>query len=210
MARTRLAKLDPEVRRRILDAARQEFMAHGFEQASLNAIIERAGISKGVLYYYFEDKADLYLAMVQEFQAFMTNVSGAVQTVEPSGDFWQDMRMLMRHRAAMATQDPEVARLFADLYLLAKKPLDPNPFRDYLEQEGKFAAEILRMGQALGKFRSDVPFEIITDTLFTLSDVLTKQLLIGRPEVTSEDLDRFADLQLDMVRRIADPTYWTA
>ena len=35
--------------------------AHGFENASLNRIIKKAGISKGAMYYYFDDKMDLYI-----------------------------------------------------------------------------------------------------------------------------------------------------
>ena len=40
----------------ILRAALAEFAAHGFADASLNRIIEAAGISKGSLYYYFDTR----------------------------------------------------------------------------------------------------------------------------------------------------------
>jgi AcrR family transcriptional regulator len=43
-----------------LEAAAKEFVAHGFEAASLNRILDDAGISKGAAYYYFDDKTDLY------------------------------------------------------------------------------------------------------------------------------------------------------
>ena len=41
-------------------AAMDEFAAHGFHDASLNRVIESAGISKGSMYYYFNGKEDLY------------------------------------------------------------------------------------------------------------------------------------------------------
>jgi AcrR family transcriptional regulator len=35
--------------------------------ASLNRILEQAGISKGSAYYYFDDKADVFLTVVQRY-----------------------------------------------------------------------------------------------------------------------------------------------
>src|SRR3954451_11744552 len=60
MVRSRFSRLPPEQQRRIVDAALEEFAAHGFHDASLNRVIESAGISKGSMYYYFDGKEDLY------------------------------------------------------------------------------------------------------------------------------------------------------
>ena len=60
MARPRFAKLPAAQQQAILRAALEEFAAHGFHDASLNRVIEAAGISKGSMYYYFDGKEDLY------------------------------------------------------------------------------------------------------------------------------------------------------
>ena len=60
MVRPRFAKLAPEQQQAILQAALNEFAAHGFHDVSLNRVIEAAGISKGSMYYYFDGKEDLY------------------------------------------------------------------------------------------------------------------------------------------------------
>lgn len=204
MPRQRLSKLDPAIRTRILEAARAVFAEHGYEQASLNAIIEQAGISKGVLYYYFEDKVDLYLAILHEIAEAQAKVMSESK-VELSGDYWQDMRMLMYQRAVMVTQDPETSRLFQDLYLQAQKPVDRNPFRDYLDQENTYALEVIRLGQESGKMRKDMSLPLLSDLLFTISDVLTKSLLVGKGPLPEEELERFADLQLRVIRSVVEP-----
>jgi AcrR family transcriptional regulator len=51
MVRPRFAKLPQTQRDAILRAALDEFAAHGFHDASLNRVIEAAGISKGSMYY---------------------------------------------------------------------------------------------------------------------------------------------------------------
>ncbi len=53
-------KLSAEKKERVLDAVLEEFSRTGFEKTSLDAIIMRAGISKGGLYEYIESKEDLF------------------------------------------------------------------------------------------------------------------------------------------------------
>lgn len=55
----RIAK-DGEVRRQeLLDAARALFVAKGYDNTSINDIIDAVGVSKGALYYYFASKAEI-------------------------------------------------------------------------------------------------------------------------------------------------------
>ena len=61
--------LDTAKRRQILDGARSVFLAQGFEGASMNDIARVAGVSKGTLYVYFENKERLFAAVVEEERA---------------------------------------------------------------------------------------------------------------------------------------------
>ena len=51
----------------MLDAAREVFVAHGFSDASIADIVERAGSSVGSLYHHFGGKSELYVALWQEY-----------------------------------------------------------------------------------------------------------------------------------------------
>lgn len=53
-------------RKRILDAAQQCFIEHGFHGASMANIAETAGMSAGLIYRYFENKSAIILAIVEE------------------------------------------------------------------------------------------------------------------------------------------------
>lgn len=61
----RIAGMDPEKHRQILDGALQVFTARGFDAASMNDIAAAANVSKGTLYVYFEDKEHLFVALIQ-------------------------------------------------------------------------------------------------------------------------------------------------
>lgn len=53
-------------RRQIIEGATQVFLAQGFDAASMNDIARAAGVSKGTLYVYFENKEELFEAIVEE------------------------------------------------------------------------------------------------------------------------------------------------
>ena len=55
-----------EEQERILEACITEFAQNGFTQASTNAIIKRAGIPKGTLFYFFGSKKELYLYVIDQ------------------------------------------------------------------------------------------------------------------------------------------------
>jgi len=57
---------DGAKRRQIMDGARAVFLAQGFDAASMGEIARAAGVSKGTLYVYFENKEQLFEAIVHE------------------------------------------------------------------------------------------------------------------------------------------------
>lgn len=54
-----------EIRQRIIDVAREEFLQKGFEKASIRTITARAKTAKSNLYNYFNDKNDLFYSVLE-------------------------------------------------------------------------------------------------------------------------------------------------
>src|SRR6201982_319919 len=57
---------DNAKRRQIIDGARKTFLDQGFDAASMNDIARIAGVSKGTLYVYFQNKEQLFQAICSE------------------------------------------------------------------------------------------------------------------------------------------------
>ncbi len=60
MPKQTFLNLPEEKRKKIVNAAVDEFAQYGLENASTNRIVENSGISKGSFYQYFEDKQDVF------------------------------------------------------------------------------------------------------------------------------------------------------
>jgi AcrR family transcriptional regulator len=71
---TEVLETRPETRRRrkaerpqeILEAAFTQFSRNGYALTTLDQIAERAGVTKGTIYVYFENKEHLFISMVRE------------------------------------------------------------------------------------------------------------------------------------------------
>lgn len=67
MTDARRTRLDPDLRReQILGAATALFRTDPYDAVSLEAVAERAGVTRGLLHHYFGSKRSLYLAVVED------------------------------------------------------------------------------------------------------------------------------------------------
>ena len=68
-----------ETRTLILDTAEQVFRDRGVSRTSLAEIAQRAGVTRGAIYWHFQDKADLFTAMCDRatlpLEALMENMA---------------------------------------------------------------------------------------------------------------------------------------
>lgn len=84
-------------RARILVAASAEFAEHGYETASLNTISQAGGISKGIIYHYFDSKDALYITCLERcFRDLTDYITEHLPPEEDSGNLlsgYFDIRM---------------------------------------------------------------------------------------------------------------------
>ena len=71
----------------LLTAAREVFTASGFAEASIADVVSRAGASVGSLYHHFGGKADLYLALYEDYSVRQEERAvDAVQVARAAGE----------------------------------------------------------------------------------------------------------------------------
>lgn len=67
------SNIDPIKQKRIIDVSLEEFANQGYEQASTNRMVKAARIGKGMLFYYFKSKQDLYYFLINYSLDFILN-----------------------------------------------------------------------------------------------------------------------------------------
>src|SRR5262245_31184824 len=66
LLRTPRERYRDELRRSILEVAREEFIRHGYDGVSMRKVAEKVGCSHGNLYLHFKDKLALFECLVEE------------------------------------------------------------------------------------------------------------------------------------------------
>src|SRR4051794_40638055 len=107
----------------IIDAARQSFVEHGYEAASLRDIARRAGISLPGLLHHFDDKAQLLHEVLRQ-----RDVAGRARSEELRAA-GQSIASAVAQLQTERQHDPQLLRLWATLAPAASRP--DHPAHDY-------------------------------------------------------------------------------
>jgi AcrR family transcriptional regulator len=96
-------------RRALLDAARDLFAEKGYHETAAEEIVRRAGLTRGALYHHFEDKKDLFRAVVDELESEIDEEIEAAERAEPN---LPDAVMAGYRAFVDAVLDPGMRRAF--------------------------------------------------------------------------------------------------
>ena len=111
-------------RARILESALNLFLERGYEETTMRAVAESAGVSLGNAYYYFESKEQLVQAFYE--RSHREHVERCEPLLANERDFRR--RLLSTITAKIATSEP-YHRFSGVLFRSAADPLSPlNPF----------------------------------------------------------------------------------
>lgn len=159
-------RLPAQRRAAVVAAAEAEFTARGFSAGSLNAICQAAGVSKGSLFQYFTDKADMYVHMVE---LASRRISAAMETeidrLDWEHDFFEALNGLVEAWVRYFYEHPR------DRAMTVAANLEPDPLartsvravvnRDYLAVLRPLVEDAVESGQ----FREDCDVEALLSLL---------------------------------------------
>ncbi|PSL40271.1 TetR family transcriptional regulator [Planomicrobium soli] len=149
--------LDKAKQQKILDAALKEFAENGYEQASTNRIVKGAGIGKGMLFYYFKSKKELYDYLTgYSLDFMMENYFNLVDVSET--DFIERLQRIAEVKIKAQSENRNVFNFIGTL-LLAKDSGLPSNIQKKYEDMQKIGNEMLYKGIDTTMFRDDVDVE---------------------------------------------------
>lgn len=153
----RFISLEREKQDRIVNAAFEVFAKSRFQKASTNAIVEKAGISKGILFHYFKTKQDLY-DYLKHF-AFSAMIKAIETELDwTNSDFFERLKAIGIIKTKILVQYPYMASFIQilheelgmdELYALVQT-YSPELMQDVYTKNMDYS-----------KFKADVDFERI-------------------------------------------------
>ena len=209
--RTKFADLDEERREEMLSAAAREFAERGYEGASVNRIIEAAGISKGTLYYYFDDKEDLFATALRDaFERFLAELDIPDPSRLGADDYWQTFRLLARRSLDLIARNEWYVELALSFHRFRSEHTASVAAEELQEWSERSLAAYLKRGQELGVVRTDLPFELLVVMTRGLDDAGDRWMLERWDELIPDERARLFDVRVDAMRDMlhADHEGW--
>jgi|SRR5690606_17021567 len=146
----------------LFEAALAEFSDKGYEQASINTILQAAGMSKGQFYYHFKTKEDLYLSLIgvliERKQAFLASV---MQTEDFQQDIFGIFQAQISYSMKFAREYPAINR-FGESFLREKgSPIYEKALATYNFEDNAAIDRLIDMAYQRGELRDDLPLPFI-------------------------------------------------
>lgn len=162
-----LSNIDSEKKNRIINAAIEEFSLYPYDKASTNNIVKNAGISKGLLFHYFESKQELYDKLVGfVINKLYNEISSQIN--------WDEKDILERIKHLIVVK-MKIGKKYPHMFDFILKVLSykkPNSVDDVMDLYGKYG----------------VDFQVI------LGDIYTKNIdysLFRKPEDIQKNINIF-------------------
>ncbi len=205
MVRDRFDNLDPDKQERLFEAAADEFSDHGFEGASLNRIIDRAGMSKGSLYYYFNDKSDLYATVVERATAAVVKLVGGFSLDELTAEtFWPQFEGAVRRSVDYMQRNEWFVRLGRSFYRM-RGGSGRKATKRVFDWIGTWTTRVLERGQQLGVIRTDMPIEFLVELALAVGETGDRWLLTHWHDMRKKQRNEVLNAEMDAFHRLLEP-----
>ncbi|MCO0597606.1 TetR/AcrR family transcriptional regulator [Peribacillus butanolivorans] len=199
---SKFLSLDEEKQMRILNAAIKVYVERGYDNASTNAIVKEAGISKGLLFHYFQNKKTLYLFLFDYcLDMVMKEFYEKVNLEER--DFFARLRQISLIKMELLNKFPDIIRFFEKAILEEANDI-----------KGDFKEKIFSVKSSTAifddidtsKFRDDIDIQkAIKSILWTFegfsNEVLTKAKALNLKKPDYEEVFSEGEQYIEMFKR---------
>jgi AcrR family transcriptional regulator len=196
----------PESRRRrkaerpqeILEAAFAEFSRNGYATTTLDQIAERAGVTKGTIYVYFENKEHLFISMVRELMKVTLDAVHEIFTREEgtTAELLRELFGFIYQNIVEDRRRREVVRM-----LIAEASRFPALADRYHEEIHQPCMELFTQAIQRGMDRGEIRRSAVTDCpLIIIAPIaLVDMWMMMFDERHPFELKSYFDAHLDLV-----------
>lgn len=202
----RLDNLDPERQKRLFESASEEFAAHGFDGASLNRILEKSGMSKSSLYYYFDDKADLFTTLIERSLAVLFREIGGFDPEALTAEtYWQTFEDLYARAVEVTGKNEWLVKFGGMFYRLRSHPSGGSATGRIFQAARNWVTIIIERGQALGVVRRDLPQSLLIDSTMSLLESLDRWVVAHWSDLDAAEKQAMPREHMALFRRLLAP-----
>lgn len=170
----RFHKLSQQEQKKILDSAYEVFTDTPYSKASTNMIVDKAGISKGKLFYYFKDKRTLFNYLIEQGIDYIKTHYIEQLTFEER-DFLTRYISVSQVKKAAYEREPYLFNFMSYVYLHEVKRMSHSQ-RNTIDEYQSLAKTRLKENIDVSLFRDDIEPELVMKLLVYSLDGYEREL----------------------------------
>lgn len=183
---------------RLRDSAVKLFCSKGYDATSIREIIEDAGVTRPVLYYYFKNKEDLFVKLIEsEFEAGLDELDEAIAQGK---DFRDTLIRIMRCQFERAESSPELVQMMLQFFFAPPDFAVGIDRRELANERIRRIAAVIRRGLETNAISGGDAYSLTV----VFSGIMDMHVMAksGRPEgkLTAELAESLVDLFLNGAR----------
>lgn len=162
-------KISEEKRNRIMDAARKEFAARGYDNSTTSNIAKQAGISNGSLFQYFDSKEDLFMTIVKQCSDIIKAIFEEI--IQQDTPFFQTIEAFLRKIFQESKSSPEMIKLYFEMSSPSKNYMTHKVAQELERESCNWYIKLLLKAKEEGHIRADcdIPmFAFLLDNIFMM------------------------------------------
>lgn len=189
--------LPPEKQEKIMKASISEFVKSGFEKGNVGEIAKSAGVAKGSMYQYFEDKKELFLSTVQwSIRFLMMKYSDKLTTpTEQEGDIFDYLAKNAKDIMLQMREDRELVIFIQDVFLGKYQAYTDESMAYITRMSNEYILKLIQNGKQNGSIRSDIGDHIltlfITGVTYKIKEYIMTQARNQGGDVIDEGYDEY-------------------
>jgi TetR/AcrR family transcriptional regulator, cholesterol catabolism regulator len=190
----RLTQRGRERRRQLMDFATVRFAENGYHPTSVAEIVEGIGVGKGVFYWYFSSKEELFLEILHEAQQDLRRRQQ--QAIEDEPDPVRRIELGIRASMQWFEENRNLLNLFA---FAATEDRFAPALRRGQEVALADAVRHVKEGIVDGRIRDDDP-TVLAHAILGVTSQLARELIHARGDASDEVADAAVAFCLDGLR----------
>jgi AcrR family transcriptional regulator len=168
--------LSGEKAQRIVEAMRRSVARRGTAGSTFDHVSREAGVSRGLLHYYFGTKEQLLVEAVRrDCELRLELLERQLSTAQTANDF---IDLMAQNLQETVRDDPDFVTLVFELFTLSRRNADiAVEYAELMRRTREQVAGMLADAQQQGILRLHAEPEAVAEVLFSLGDGLALRML---------------------------------
>lgn len=180
--------LNEEKQEKIMRTAISEFLNRGFEKGNIGDIAKSAGVAKGSMYQYFENKKELFLFSVQWSMEFLMKKYNKYMNIKDKDINIFDLFYQNSKEMWLKLRDERELVIFIEDVFLGKYSSLTDESMDYMMKvSDEYLFKLIQDGKDSGYIRKDIDDKILS-LFITGVSMKIKEYLMNKARAAGEDI----------------------